>query len=72
MALICVFLLASVWLGFAVASLLLFVFAGLAFSATRLDTKAYLIAVLSAVGFVLVIFVIFNIVLKVQTPNGFL
>lgn len=70
--LICLYLLIVNWLGFALSSILVFFAIGFGYSIDRKGIRTPVVSAISAVAFIAVIYCIFNLVLKVQTPEGLL
>ena len=67
-----IYLMVARWMGFLLSSLLLFFILGVAYSPKGKSFKSVLIVATSAVAFMAVIYVLFNVLLQVQTPGGIL
>jgi len=67
-----VFLFAAQWIGFLVASLLVFFVIGVGFSPNKKNYKTILISAAASAAFMGIIYCLFNFLLKVQIPEGIL
>lgn len=72
LAAIAIYLFAAQWLGFLVSSLIVFFALGVGYSPYGKNIKGTLIAAGAAICFLAVIYCLFNLLLKVQTPEGLL
>lgn len=70
LALMILYLVSAVWLGFLISSILMLFVTGIAFSPVRKSTRNVLISAAVAIIFLAVIYGLFNLMLKVQTPGG--